>query len=341
MTPERIPELLFEVSVYERSCSLRFMSVGPNIVQSTQQKLVDMPKFRKILPSKSLMSDIVQITKSQHIVPQLHLKRFLAPGELKLKRFNPDELRIEKPQSPRSACSAEFHYALKPGEYDEYSQVVEKAFGDIEDWYAKNIDRIEKQLIDHQKPSDTDRYAISWVIANFYFRGHRHRNEIKALSQEIADWLYPGDSQARVIAEKTSHATNAAFDEGHANTLTHKHWKILINQSIGTPFITSDEAVIEIADKQIPKAFLFRGSFLHQTQIFHLSPRVAIIASFPFAEEMHGQTEFMDVSNNPAGVAENNLLYINHCYEYAYAPNDLFFKNVIDFEKKRSEKNIK
>lgn len=277
-----------------------------------------------------------QITKNQHIVPERHLKSFLPPGELKLKRFNPDAMKIEAPQSPRSACSADFHYALTPGEYDEYSQIVEKAFGDIEDWYAKNINRVEECLLAQQAPSMDDRYGISWVIANFYFRGRRHREEVKKLSLEVAEWAYPGDPEIKQIAEKTSHATNSAFDEGHAHTLTNKYWRVLLNLSKITPFITSDEAVIELFNNQIPKTFPLRGSFLHQTQIFHLSPRVAICTSFPFTDEVVGKTEFIDVSANSAGIAGNNLQYINYCYNYAYASNDSFFKEIIEFENKKA-----
>jgi hypothetical protein len=149
----------------------------------------------------------------------------------------------------------------------------------------------------------------------------------------VAEWAYPNDVNVKEIAEKTSHATNSAFNEGHANTLTHKWWRVLINQSEDNPFITSDEAVIEIFNKQIPENFLLRGSFLHQTQIFHLSPKIAIILLFPFEEEVHGTTEFVDVSNNPNGIAGNNLQYINFCYKYSYAPNDSFFKSVIEFNK--------
>ena len=278
-----------------------------------------------------------QITKNQHIVPQRHLKNFLAPNESKLKCFNADDLRIEKPQSPKSICSGEleFHYALKPGEYDEYSQVVEKAFGDIEDWYGKNIDRIEDQFITFQTPSDEDRYGISWIIANFYFRGLRHRETVRRLSLEVAEWAYPNDEAIKKIAEKTSHATNSAFDAGHANTLTHKWWRVLINKSETYSFITSDEAVIEIFNKQIPENFPMRGSFLHQTQIFHLSPRVAIVALFPFTEELHGKTEFINVSNNKAGIAGNNFQYLDYAYKYAYAPNDFFFKEVIEQHRKK------
>ena len=240
---------------------------------------------------------------------------------------------MERPKSPKSICSAEFHYALKPGEYDKYSQFVERAFGDIEDWYAKNIDRIEECLIVGQKLSDDDRYGISWVIANFYFRGRRHRDAIRKLSLEVAEWAYPNNPKVKEVTEKTSHATNSAFDEGHANTLNHKWWRVLINKSKIHPFITSDEAIIQIFSKQIPKKSLLRGSFLHQTQIFHLSPRVAIIVLFPFTEELHGKIEFIDVSNNLAGIAGNNLQYINFCYKYTYSSKDSFFKEVIEFNK--------
>jgi len=276
-----------------------------------------------------------QITKDQHVVPQRHLKNFLIPGQAKLECFNIDNLRIEKPRSPKSICVGEFHYALKPGEYDDYSQIVEKAFGDIEDWYGKNIERIETLLISGKRLSDQDRYGVSWVIANFYFRGHQHREQIKSMSLEVTEWAFPGDAKKKEIAEHTSYATNTSFDAGHANTLTHKHWRILLNHSTENPFITSDEAVIEILNSQIPEQFKFRGSFLHQTQIFHLSPRVAIITSFPFTKEMEGVMEFIDVSENEKGIAGNNLQYINFAHEYAYAPNKKLFNEVISYNKKQ------
>lgn len=118
---------------------------------------------------------------------------------------------------------------------------------------------------------------------------------------------------------------------GHANTLTHKWWRVLINQSKDNPFITSDEAVIEVFNNQIPENFLLRGSFLHQTQIFHLSPKIAVILLFPFTKDLHGATEFIDVTNNSAGIIGNNLQYINFCYKYTYAPDDSFFKKIIEF----------
>lgn len=285
--------------------------------------------------SEELMKSKTQITKNQHIVPQSHLKKFLIPNNNRVACFNVRELRIERPQSPSSICSADFHYALKPGEYDEYSQIVENAFGDIENWYAKNIDRIEALLIASQKLNDDDRFGLSWVIANFYFRGQRHRDAVRKLSLEVAEWAYPNDIKVKEIAEKTSHATNLAFDEGHANTLTHKWWRVLINKSENSPFITSDEAVIEIFNRQIPENFLLRGSFLHQTQIFHLSPRIAIILLFPPTDGVYGTTEFINVSNNAAGINGNNLQYINFCDKYAYAPNDSFFKGVIEFNKNK------
>lgn len=70
-----------------------------------------------------------QITKNQHIVPIRHLKNFLFNKKNKLECLNIDELRIEKPQSPKYICSGEFYYAQIPGEYDEYSQLVENEFG--------------------------------------------------------------------------------------------------------------------------------------------------------------------------------------------------------------------
>lgn len=309
-----------------------------------------------------------QITKNQHVVPQRHLRNFLISGNSKLECFNINELRIEKLKSPKSICCNDFHYALKPGEYDEYSQMVEKAFGDIEDWYGKNIDRIENVLFSKQKLSDNDKYAVSWIIANFYFRGYKFRRETQKMLGELVDWMSPDVSEhiyqgclksypdifpdtkeskelTQEITKKlllaqtqnTSHATGRSFDEGYANTLTHKKWQILINNSIEHPFITGDEAVIETTNDLIPNRILSRG-FLCLTHIFHLSTKIAIVASYPFNEEMHGQVIFEDVTNNKAQIFKNNLFYVNHTYKYAYGSNRIFFEWLIDFEKNRKKK---
>lgn len=309
-----------------------------------------------------------QITKNQHIVPQRHLRNFVIPNDTKLECFNADTVRLERTQSPKSICSGFFHYALESGKEDEYSQMVEKAFGDIEDWYGKNIDRIEKQLLSKQKLSDSDKYAVSWVIVNFYLRGYKFRLETQEMLGELVEWMaldvsehiyqgclksYPNiftDSKeskelTQEITKKlllaqtkhTSYASSRSFDEGYANTLTHKKWQILINNSIEYPFITGDEAVIEITNDLIPNKILSQG-FLSLTHVFHLSTKITIIASYPFNEEMHGQVVFEDITNNKAEIFKNNLLYVNHTYKYAYGPNRIFFEWLINFEKRRKEK---
>ncbi len=309
-----------------------------------------------------------QITKDQHIVPQRHLKNFSIPNSTKLECFNVDVLRLEKPKSPKSICKGYFHYAIEPGREDEYGQMVEKAFGDIEDWYGKNIDRIEKLLISKQTLSDNDKYAVSWVIANFYFRGYKFRQEIKKALDGLMDWMqspvsehihkqclkdYPqifsGNNKEKELlqsitkqflshqANNTSYATNRAFDKGFANTLTHKRWQILINNSAEYPFITGDEAVIQITNDQIPKSVLSQ-SFLSLTHIFHLSPKIAIIVSYPFNEEMHGRVIFEDITDNNSEILKSNLIYINHIHKYAYAPNKKFFENVIAWNKEKATK---
>lgn len=311
---------------------------------------------------------INQKTKNQHVVPKRHLKNFLIKNSTKLECFNADVLCLEKMQSPGSVCSGYFHYAIEPGREDEYSQIVEKAFGDIEDWYGKNIERIEKLLLSKQKLSDDDKYGISWVIANFYFRGYKFRSQTKGMLDKLMNWLTPKISEdvynqcvseypnifsdkdkskkiakkvvedkLKIYAKNTAYATNRAFDPGFANTLTHKKWRILINNSTDNPFITGDEAVIEISNEIIPKS-LVSNSFLCLTHIFHLSPKVAIVASFPFDENEDGQVLFEDISDNKIRIFQQNLLHINHTYKYCYSSENAFFSWLIDFEKNKKIK---
>lgn len=305
-----------------------------------------------------------QITKNQHIIPQRHLKNFTVSNNTRLECLNADAMRLEKTQSPESICSADFFYALDSGKEDEYSQIVEKDFGNIENWYGDNIDRIKDLLVSKQILSNSDKYAVSWIIVNFYFRGHKFKQGVKKLLDEVMDWIQPsvskyihkqclrdypkifhGSSEEKKSlqattkqflshqAKNTSHATSRAFDIKFVNMLTHKKWEILINNSVEFPFVTGDEAVIEITNNQIPK--MFSNGFLALTHIFHLSPKIAIIASYPYNKEMHGQVVFEDVTKNKSEIFKNNLLYVSHTYKYCYASKKRFFEELINLRKNK------
>jgi len=310
---------------------------------------------------------IKQITKNQHIVPKRHLRQFSIPNDKnKVKAFDCDRLKMfKKDSSIRSICSGYFHYALEPGKEDEYSQSVEDAFKNLETWYGDNIERIEKLLLNKEKINDSDRFGISCIVANFYFRAQNFRNEILKVSQKLVDWMQPtvskhifneaskkypslftSDSKSRKImkqvtqtelsreANKTSHATQVAFDVGHANTLTHKKWEIFLND-LEYPFITSDEAVIDLMNSKIPENYLLRGAWLLKTQIFNLSPRVSIVFSFPFTEDMHGQVSYKEISNSKKDIFKQNLYYVNFSHKYAYSSTPKFFEDLVAFENRK------
>ncbi|OHA59916.1 MAG: hypothetical protein A2589_02665 [Candidatus Vogelbacteria bacterium RIFOXYD1_FULL_46_19] len=307
-----------------------------------------------------------QVTKNQHIVPQRHLRKFsLTSDKNKLKAFDCDLIKIlNKDQSIISVCSGHFHYALEPGTEDKYSQAVEDAFGNLETWYGDNIERIEKSLLSQEKLSDSDRFGLSCVIANFFFRGQNFRRESLSALKELVDWMQPTVSEhifsgvskkypdiftdkkkgkeiadkvtqneLQKVAGKTSHATQRAFDVGHANTLTRKKWDIFLNKT-EYPFITSDEAVIDLMDPRIPENYMLRGAWLLKTQIFNLSPKVSISLTFPFTEDLRGKVEYREM-NNKGDIFRHNLFYVNFSHKYAYAPNTDFFKDLIAFEDKK------
>jgi len=280
---------------------------------------------------------MTQKTKNQHIVPQVHLRKFRIPNSTKLECFNAEAVRMENPQSPKSICSGYFHYAMESGIEDEYSQMVESTFGNLESWYGDNIERIEQDLVKRITISDQDRYAVSWVIANFYFRGQKFRDETLGAIKEVIQWMKGfkeqeySDDELEHYVNKTAYATNRAFDKGFVDTLTHKRWRIMINSLYNYPFITGDEAVIDYVpdwanNTKVLKAFLVR------TQLFHLSPRVAIEISFPSGETAHGKVTYEDVAEKPEEITKNNLMYVNHTYKYAYSPNRLFFDELIKNE---------
>lgn len=307
----------------------------------------------------------MNVTKNQHIVPQVYLKSFTIPNINKLECLNVDELRIEKPQSPKSICSGHFFYAMEPGKEDEYSQIVENNFRHLENWYGKNIERIKEEIVTNHSISNDDKYGLSWLIANFYFRGYYHRYATKQSLDKLMKWLKPSvsrhiheqciqkypklfsnDKESKKTADRvveetlqeyannTSYATNLTFHVGFPNTLTHKKWSILINNNADYPFITGDEAIIVINNEKIPNIGV-SNSFLCLTHIFHLSPSIAITASFPFSEEERGKFIYEDITNNQAKIFEQNLFYINHTHEYCYSSKKEFFHWLIEFEKNK------
>lgn len=105
----------------------------------------------------------------------------------------------------------------------------------------------------------------------------------------------------------------------------------MINNNEDFPFITGDEAVIDyIPDwAQNPKVL---KAFLVRTQLFHLSPRVAIEMSYPFNESMHGKVLYDNVTAIPEEICKNNLVYVNYTYKYAYSSRRFFFDELIKFE---------
>lgn len=307
-----------------------------------------------------------QVTKNQHIVPQVHLRKFsLTSDNNKLKGFDCHQIKIlGKEQSIGSVCSGHFYYAVEPGTEDRYSQVVENAFGSLETWYGDNIGRIEQSFLNQEKLSDTDRFGLSCVIANFFFRAQNFRRKSLNAIKELVNWVQPKVSEhiysevskecpdiftdkkkdretvdkvtqneLQRVAGKTSHATQTALDVGHANTLTHKKWDIFINKT-DYPFITSDEAVIDLMDPRIPERYILRGAWLLKTQIFNLSPKVSVSLSFPFTEDLRGKVEYREVSNKE-DIFKQNLYYVNFSYKYAYAPNTNFFEDLIAFKNKK------
>jgi hypothetical protein len=301
-----------------------------------------------------------QVTKNQHIVPQIHLRKFsLLNNKNKLKAFDCDQTKILKNDpSIRSICSGEFHYALEPGIEDEYSQTVEDAFGNLETWYGDNVEKIEKSLLNKEKLNGPDRFGLSCVIANFFFRGRNFRRESLDAVSKLVDWIQPAISEhiynevtkkypdifsdkekskeiadkvtkeeLHSVASKTSHATNRAFDVGLANTLTHKKWDIYLNKT-DYPFITSDEAVIDLMNTDIPENFRLRGAWFLKTQIFNLSPKVAIVLTFPITEDLHGKLEYHEL-NSKKDIFKHNLYYVNFSHKYAYSPDASFFTDLL------------
>jgi len=293
------------------------------------------------------------IVKNQHIIPRVHLKKFCDTNG-KLKTLNADSLSLEKDQSPTQVCKGFFHYALNEGIEDEYSQIIEKNFGSLEDWYGKNIPRIEENIIVNKELSEEDKFGLSWIVVNFYFRGYSFRKETTKSIRKINEWVEPSltnmfnkkhndlnendvrgvvNDQLKQYEKNTSYSTARSFDVGFVNTLTHKKWNILINNS-KTPFITGDEAVLNVFDDNIKKNQL-SGSFLLMKQIINLSPKVSIVISFYMDDEEHGKIYFTDITDNIKKVYEQNLLYINYTHKYCYSSDNMFFENIIKFEKNK------
>jgi len=52
-------------------------------------------------------------------------------------------------------------------------------------------------------------------------------------------------------------------------------------------------------------------------------------------DEEHGKIYFTDITDNIKKVYEQNLLYINYTHKYCYSSDNMFFENIIKFEKNK------
>ena len=284
-----------------------------------------------------------QITKDQHFVPQLYLKRFAREGQLQV--FDVRAKRIGKPRSPASVCYRPFFYAAETGVQDELSQALEALFSAMEDIFDKAFQGIINRAVNLQLNND-DVDVLAYFMTIQWFRTSHLRERLQKMYSEAMKWQLrvraslPGfqdfvrsTATAREVSDEQIEKAKRLIQSGeyefvgnapHLNFITEKKinifrslllakkWRIILSEG-PHHFITSDNPVVE------------------WTHLFALTPSILIETVHP--DSMNPEQQPVDRLSyhtaNGKGVLMFNKVLANHTHQFAYAPQTDEFEQLL------------
>ena len=299
-----------------------------------------------------------QITKDQHFVPQLYLKRFAREGQLQV--FDVRAKRIGKSRSPASVCYRPFFYAAETGVQDELSQALEALFSAMEDIFDKAFPGIINRAVNLQLNND-DVDVLAYFMTIQWFRTSHLRERLQKMYSEAMKWQLrvraslPGfqdfvrsTATAREVSDEQIEKVKRLIQSGkyefvgnapHLNFITEKKinifrslllakkWRIILSEG-PHHFITSDNPVVE----WIPlRTRLIPVTFMERTHLFALTPSILIETVHP--DSMNPEQQPVDRLSyhtaNGKGVLMFNKVLANHTHQFAYAPQTDEFEQLL------------
>lgn len=267
-----------------------------------------MEETSDISTSDQSLSSQQQIVADQHFVPQFYLRRF-ANGEGLLERFDLNSKTVlATPKSPKAECQDCFFYALKTGEEDEVSQVVEDFWKAIEDFVSPHLKLIEDKLIRGKELGIEDIDVLAHLGAMLWMRTPmfrevmnsnmaRFEKQIRQMearfdgfnerfietaakqgkevteeqAEKVRQFLLKGDYDL-TFNNNAMHLNALGEFYGFRNMFGNGKWRFHITTG-PRPFVTSTSPCIEVW----PEQTMFYGpGFYQRKKFFPLSPKVLV-----------------------------------------------------------------
>jgi hypothetical protein len=287
-------------------------------------------------------------TVKQHYVPQFYLRYWCDTQNtfipIKIVDRDTGTIVILKRAGTSVFCFENYFYAKWTGKEDEFSQIVEKTFIELESFFSKELPKVEKKIVEYYQISDSEKYLISQFAIMMWLRGKSYRewsNEVtdsmvRKMSQlfshkigetkesrellkkynltkeEMIEFVKSG--QYKVEVSNTHHLKMFESMEEFCNLLYAKYWKVLISKK--GEFITTDTPYLDLP-RHRKEPSIYGQSFLEREQYLILSPRVTIVAVYP-KNETGKKFKREDVTNNKNLIAFINAHHLMNSIRFGF-----------------------
>lgn len=268
-------------------------------------------------------------TVKQHYVPRAFLERWSFDNgqvyPIKIVSKIPPNLEILKKTGVYPFCHENYFYADKQGKKDDFSQIVEDNFTEVENGMYSTLISFEKKVLNNEQITFDDKYDLASVMLFLHMRGKKHLEWSKKFSNEMARKMFgmtlrfKKDSEFEELGITREEAIEMnegmTVDLGMAHHLqqlkdiqefafhiARKYWKINISKK--GEFIVTDAPYLDLPVKQVG---WYGNDIYDRDQIFMLSPKVHILIKKP-SDLRSKNINRKDITNDAYNVDHLNLL---------------------------------
>lgn len=268
-------------------------------------------------------------TIKQHYVPRAFLERWsIDNGQvypIKIITKIPPKLEILKKTGVYPFCHENYFYANEQGKKDEFSQIVEENFTEVENGMYATLTSFEKKVLRNEQITFDDKYNLASIMLFFHMRGKKHLEWSKNFSNEIVRKMFDmtlrfkEENEFKELGITREEALemnrDMSVDLGMAHHLqqlkdiqefafhiARKYWRINISKK--GEFIVSDAPYLDLPVKQVG---WYGNSIYDRDQIFMLSPKVRISIMKPISLKAKNVNR-KDITNDNNNVDHLNLI---------------------------------
>lgn len=237
-------------------------------------------------------------TVKQHYVPRAFLERWSFDGgqvyPIKIVAKVPPNLEILKKTGVYPFCHENYFYANKQGKKDEFSQIVENNFTEVENDMYATLTSFERKVLNNEQITFDDKYHLASIMLFLHMRGKKHLEWSKKFSNEMTREMFGMTLRAKKDSEfdelgitkeealemnesmtvdlgMTHHLQQLKNIQESAFYIANKYWKINISKK--GEFIVTDAPYLDLPVKQVG---WYGNDIYDRDQIFMLSPKVRI-----------------------------------------------------------------